>query len=241
MRGSAAHGFSRRGCVAVLVLLAAALGLRVAAMAGMLLVPEEAYYWMYSQHPSLSYFDHPPMVAWVIGLGTGVFGNTEFGVRFVGALLMLGASGLMFVFGRMWFGRGAALVAAVLLQALPVYFGAGLIATMDSALVFFWLVGMVGASVGPAAGGARGVGISPGWGWGEPCCANTPAFSLASARCWPSSRIGPGGGICAARIPMPGRCWRRRCSRRWSSGMRSMTGRASASSSRIALRANPST
>jgi len=136
-----------RWAVAIVALLAAALGLRVAAMAGTTLVPEEAYYWMYSQHPSLSYFDHPPMVAWLIGIGTQLFGNTEFGVRVSGALLMLAASGVMFVFGRMWFGRGPALLAALLLQALPVYFGSGLIATMDSALVFFWLVCLVGVSV----------------------------------------------------------------------------------------------
>src|SRR5664280_2844266 len=47
------------------------------------LIPEEAYYWAYSQHPALSYFDHPPMVAWIIWLGTAVFGNTELGVRIV--------------------------------------------------------------------------------------------------------------------------------------------------------------
>jgi len=133
--------------VALLVLLALALVLRVAAMAGMPLVPEEAYYWMYSQHPSLSYFDHPPMVAWVIWFGTQLFGDTEFGVRTGMALLMLASSGVMYVFGRMWFGREAALAAALLLQILPVYFGAGLIATMDPALIFFWLVCMAGVSV----------------------------------------------------------------------------------------------
>ena len=31
---------------------------------------QEAYYWTYAQHPDLSYFDHPPMVAWLIWLGT---------------------------------------------------------------------------------------------------------------------------------------------------------------------------
>lgn len=141
------HGVSPRGGVVILALLAAALGLRAAAMAGMALIPEEAYYWMYAQHPSMGYFDHPPMVAWLIRLGTALFGDNEFGVRFGGAVLMLSASGLVYVFGRMWFGRAAALAAAVLLQVLPVYFGTGLIATMDSALVFFWLVGMVGVSV----------------------------------------------------------------------------------------------
>jgi dolichol-phosphate mannosyltransferase len=57
----------------------------------------------------------------------------------------------------MWFGQTAALGAALLLQALPVYFGAGLIATMDSALVFFWMVGLVGVSVALRRGRA--------WGW----------------------------------------------------------------------------
>jgi dolichol-phosphate mannosyltransferase len=140
-------GISPRWNVTVAVLLAMTLGLRVAAMAGMPLVPEEAFYWMYSQHPSLSYYEHPPMVAWLIWLGTQLFGNTEFGVRVGVELMMLAASGVMYVFSRIWFGREAALVAALLLQILPVYFGAGLIATMDSELMFFWLVCLLGVSV----------------------------------------------------------------------------------------------
>src|SRR4030095_7472342 len=159
------RGISRRWTVVIVILLAAAVGLRVAAMAGMVLVPEEAYYWMYSQHPSLSYFDHPPMVAWLIGSGTQLFGNTEFGVRVGGALLMLAASAVMYVFGRIWFSRKAALLAALLLQTLPVYFGAGLIATMDSALVFFWLLGLVGLSVALRRQRAWG-GCVPGVGLG---------------------------------------------------------------------------
>lgn len=133
--------------VAALVLWAASLGLRVAAMIWLPLAPEEAYYWMYSQHAALSYFDHPPMVAWLIGLGTWLFGHNEFGVRAMGGLLMLLASGLMYLFGRMWFGWRAGLAAGVLLQVLPMYFGVGLIATMDSALLFFWLLCLWGVSV----------------------------------------------------------------------------------------------
>src|SRR6185369_4661226 len=90
---------------------------------------------------------HPPMVAWLIWTGTKLVGNIEFGVRLTGALLMLGSSALIYFFGRMWFGRRAGLIAALLLQVLPAYFGAGLIATMDSALIFFWLLGLVGVSV----------------------------------------------------------------------------------------------
>lgn len=126
------------------LLLGVMLGLRLLAMALVPLIPEEAYYWMYSQKPDLSYYDHPPMVAWVIGLGTAVFGDTEFGVRMVGNLLMLGSSLLMYRFAREWFSRAAGVVAALLLQVLPVYFGVGFIATMDSALIFFWMLCLVG-------------------------------------------------------------------------------------------------
>lgn len=45
------------------------------------LVAQEAYYWTYAQHPDLSYFDHPPMVAWLIWLGTQCFGDGSLGVR----------------------------------------------------------------------------------------------------------------------------------------------------------------
>lgn len=130
--------------MAIALLLAFMLGMRLLAITAVPLVPEEAYYWMYAQHPALSYFDHPPMVAWVIGLGTALFGDTEFGVRIFGNLLMLGASLLMYRFGRAWFSPAVGLLAALLLQILPVYFGVGFVATMDSALVFFWMLCMVG-------------------------------------------------------------------------------------------------
>jgi dolichol-phosphate mannosyltransferase len=128
-------------------LLGLALVLRLVAMHGVVLTPEEAYYWMYAQHPALSYFDHPPMVAWVILAGTWVFGDTEFGVRIVGNLLMCAASVLLYHYGRMWYGRQAGLLAAAALLVFPVYFGAGFIATMDAPLMFFWVACLLGVSL----------------------------------------------------------------------------------------------
>ena len=43
---------------------------------------DESYYWMYSQFMDWGYFDHPPMVALFIKMGTYIFGNTALGVRF---------------------------------------------------------------------------------------------------------------------------------------------------------------
>lgn len=141
----------------LLVLVLLAMLARLVAMAQMPLVPEEAYYWMYAQQPNLSYYDHPPMVAWVIALGTALFGHTELGVRFVGQALMLASAVLLYRFGRAWFGRAAGLCAAVLLLVLPLYYATGFIATMDAPLLFFWLLCMVGVT------GALKHGRPSGW------------------------------------------------------------------------------
>ena len=47
------------------------------------ITPQEAYYWYYSQNPDFSYFDHPPMAAYSIWLGTSIFGDNVFGVKFM--------------------------------------------------------------------------------------------------------------------------------------------------------------
>lgn len=106
------------------------------------LLPEEAYYWTYWKHPAWSYFDHPPMVAWVIGLGTSLFGDNEFGVRFGTITLSAASCALLFLVGRFWFGEKPALWAALLYAALPVFAGAGFIVTPDQPLLFFWLLAL---------------------------------------------------------------------------------------------------
>jgi len=138
-----------------LLLIAIAGVLRVAAAGALPLIPEEAYYWMYAKHLQLSYYDHPPMVAWVIGLGTLLFGDTELGVRVGACVLMVGTSLLLYRAARLWFPRAAAAAAAVLVQVLPIYFGMGLVAPMDAALCFFWVACLLGVSHAVKTGRAR--------------------------------------------------------------------------------------
>jgi dolichol-phosphate mannosyltransferase len=138
------------------MILAALVAARLVAMCVVPLIPEEAYYWTYAQHPALSYFDHPPMVAWVIALGTLVFGNTELGVRSAALGLIVVAGVLMYQLARFWFGRSAAGLATLLIQVLPVYFGVGFVAPMDAALCVYWLACLLAVSHA----------LRPGhWGW----------------------------------------------------------------------------
>ncbi|MEX0859996.1 MAG: hypothetical protein WD017_03575, partial [Cucumibacter sp.] len=44
-------------------------------------VGDEAYYFLWGQHPDWSYFDHPPLNAWILGATSRLFGWTRFGLR----------------------------------------------------------------------------------------------------------------------------------------------------------------
>ena len=119
-------------------LIAYALVLRLVYSGSVELMPEETYYWSYSRHLDFGYLDHPPMVAWLIRVGTALFGQTEFGVR-AGALCC-GAITSVFVYKltRNLFGQAAALAALLLTQALPYFFLSGFLLTPDAPLLAAW-------------------------------------------------------------------------------------------------------
>ena len=50
------------------------------------LIFDEAYYWYFAENLAWGYFDHPPMVAWMIRAGSLLFPG-ELGVRFISCLL----------------------------------------------------------------------------------------------------------------------------------------------------------
>ena len=84
-------GSGERWREAVVALVAISFLLRLFYIGQVELLPEDSYYWNYSQHLDLGYLDHPPMVAWLIWLGTHVFGGSELGVR-IGALCCAGVA-----------------------------------------------------------------------------------------------------------------------------------------------------
>lgn len=99
----------------------------------------EAYYWTWSRHLALSYYDHPPMVAWLIALGTALGEQTLF-VRLASLLLFNGVAWLLYGLTREITGRAqTGLVAVAILHLVPAFFIGGMTATPDIPLAFFWL------------------------------------------------------------------------------------------------------
>src|SRR6201997_573017 len=78
------------------LIIVALVVLRLVAAAYTPLTFDEAYYWMWSKSLAGGYYDHPPMVAFVIRLGTLIAGDTELGVRLISILLALPMSWAVF-------------------------------------------------------------------------------------------------------------------------------------------------
>ena len=126
-------------------MIAAALLGRLAFIAGdtIELSKDEAYQWLWSKHLALSYYSKPPMIAYTQWLGTSLWGDTAFGVRFF-APVIGAALGLLLLrwMARLADGRTAFWLVLVLLATPLLGVGTTLL-TIDPLLVMFWTVAMV--------------------------------------------------------------------------------------------------
>lgn len=92
---------------------------------------DELYYWTWAQHLQKSYYDHPPMVAYLIKVSTSIFGDNLFGIRFFASLIHF----LIFLLiGTLVPGKK--ILSLVLLTPLA-FFGAVLM-TPDVPFLLFW-------------------------------------------------------------------------------------------------------
>src|SRR5689334_14141387 len=86
----------RRLITNTIMIVVALVALRLVAAAFTPLTFDEAYYWTWSKGLAGGYYDHPPMVAFVIRAGTLIAGETELGVRLMSILLALPMSWAVF-------------------------------------------------------------------------------------------------------------------------------------------------
>lgn len=119
----------------------------------------EAYYWLWSEHLSLGYYDHPPLIAWGIRLGTELFGQTPFGVRFTTLLGVTAAAILIWELARRMAGEEAAARAGLASLAMPWMTFMAVTAFPDGIMLGFGVLALLLAWQGrwPGAGAALGL------------------------------------------------------------------------------------
>ena len=114
------------------------------------LIEDEAFYWLWAQHPAWSYHTKGPGIAWAIWLATKAFGDAAWAVRMVGAIggaaAGIAAAGMAIDCvaarggARPGTMRAAALLAVGLMSLAPAYQATALLATIDGPYIACWML-----------------------------------------------------------------------------------------------------
>lgn len=105
------------------------------------LVADEAYYWTWSLHPALSYFDHPPLIAWTLWVTTHLLGHNRLAVRIVPLLISLMISLVLYRMGKdLLVDRFAGLWAVLLANATLLFSAGAFLMTPDTLSLLFFLL-----------------------------------------------------------------------------------------------------
>jgi 4-amino-4-deoxy-L-arabinose transferase-like glycosyltransferase len=107
------------------------------------LSPDEALFWVQSKHLALSYYSKPPMLACTQFLGTAIWGDNTFGVRFFSPVIsaVIGVFCLRFCAREIntRFGFAVTLIA----NAVPLLIVGANLMTIDPLSVMFWTAATV--------------------------------------------------------------------------------------------------
>lgn len=136
LQSSDAGRHARVTALVLLVLLVIRLGLIL--LSDLELYADEAQYWRWSRTVELGYYSKPPMIAWVIGAATAIFGNAEWAIRLPAPLLHTVAAFALFGLGRAMFDARVGMFAAIGYALMPGVIVSASVISTDGVLLPFW-------------------------------------------------------------------------------------------------------
>ena len=107
------------------------------------LAEDEAYQWLWSKHLALSYYSKPPLIAYTQFLGTWLWGDTAFGVRFFSPVISAVVSLLVFRFFAREVNARAGFFLLLIVTATPLLAVGAVLMTVDPLSVLFWTAAML--------------------------------------------------------------------------------------------------
>ena len=143
---------------------------------------DEAYQWLWSKHLALSYYSKPPGIALIHFLGTSLWGDTAFGIRFFPPLFAAILSVMVLRFFAREVSARAGFWLLLIVTATPLLGIGTILMTIDPPMVLCWMWALVaGWRAAQPDGKTRDwlvVGLAMGLGF---LCKYTAACQIA---CW---------------------------------------------------------
>ncbi len=94
---------------------------------------DEVYHWVWTKHLSLSYYDHPPLVTYIMWVLTKLFGNTIFVVHLEALLSVVLFTLILYFWAKEIYSEKEAIMGTLLIIFMPIFF-------VDSPLSIFWVL-----------------------------------------------------------------------------------------------------
>ncbi len=107
------------------------------------LADDGAYYWVWSRHLDISYYDHPPLIAYFIRLTTTIFGNNNFAVRLVPVFCVMVTSFYIYkIIKYICNDEKKAFTGVVIYNLLPIFSLTSILVLPDLPLIMFYTMGL---------------------------------------------------------------------------------------------------
>lgn len=106
-------------------------------------MPQDAYYFFYGQHFALSYFDHPPAIAWLLRGFTDVLGRHVYVIKLADTLVTIGTLLAFYRLARYFLPPQRSWNALLLIGATLMVTILSLVSTPDVPLLFFWTLSLI--------------------------------------------------------------------------------------------------
>ena len=104
---------------------------------------DETYQWLWSKHLALSYYSKPPLIAYTQLLGTLLWGDTAFGVRFFSPVIAAILSLITLRFFAREVNARAGFFLLLIMGATPLLSAGAVLMTIDPLSVLFWSAAML--------------------------------------------------------------------------------------------------
>lgn len=107
------------------------------------MMPQDAYYSYYAANPDWSYFDHPPMIAYLLWFFHSVLGKTVLSVKLANILTTTLFLIFYYYLSCRFLPRGRAIIATFVLGTTVMASILSLVSTPDVPLVLFWTLSLM--------------------------------------------------------------------------------------------------
>ena len=137
-RALSSRSLPEPGWKPLLILCALIAGIRLIFTGIMGLMPQDAYYYFYASHLDLSYYDHPPMIAYLLRFFTVMFGKYVFVIKLADTITTGLALLAFYRLAKKFVSERKAKIATALLLSTLMVSILSLVSTPDVPLILCW-------------------------------------------------------------------------------------------------------